>query len=422
MACELLPDECYVNTVGTFGFTSAGIWWDTLAALLNRCLVRVFGTDFVYVFVYADDWYVLLAVSESMSGIYLSTALVLSFFTLVGIPLHPDKLILGPAAPWVGFDMRPFAGDIGLLEEKRLQALSSVRSILRPSAPFGIKTLSEVRGLLAWIAGVYEQLKPFLQVAFTLERGLPKEVSWKRCPDDLVDDMQVWEQALSVKNYRLFVETRRIPYGHGFIGDACAASGGERCRWPSKIGIGGWLFKPGVTSRNEVEWFAEEITVEIFPWLAAFEEGHRAIAAMEMLVVAVCLKLWGKLWPPGEVCIPTLTDNLGNVYALGKWYTKEPPSAWVLREVAAEATALGHELIVEHVRGVDNTWADELSRGYLEGFSRSLRREPLLAQDGYWRTPLRGHAALQLVARAKARAAKRARTAADLTVGHSSLQ
>ena len=147
-----------------------------------------------------------------------------------------------------------------------------------------------MRGLLAWIAGVYEQLKPFLQVAFTLERGLPKEVSWKRCPDDLVDDMQVWEQALSVKNYRLFVETRRIPYGHGFIGDACAASGGERCRWPSKIGIGGWLFKPGVTSRNEVEWFAEEITVEIFPWLAAFEEGHRAIAAMEMLVVAVCLK------------------------------------------------------------------------------------------------------------------------------------
>jgi len=81
------------------------------------------------------------------------------------------------------------------------------------------------------------------------------------------------------------------------------------------------------------------------------------------------------------VCIPTLTDNLGNVYALGKWYTKEPPSAWVLREVAAEATALGHELIVEHVRGVDNTWADELSRGYLEGFSRSLRREPLLALD-----------------------------------------
>ena len=199
MACELDPGECYVNTVGTFGFTSAGIWWDTLAALQNRSLVRLFGKDFMYSFVY-----ILLAVSKSMHGVYLAACLIMCFFTVVGVPLHNLKLILGPAAPWIGFDMRPFAGDIGLVEEKRLQALAGVRSILYPKVAFGVKLVSEVRGLLAWIAGVFEQLKPFLQTAFILDRGLPRKTTWKQCPRDLASDLLVWEAALSVKEYRMF--------------------------------------------------------------------------------------------------------------------------------------------------------------------------------------------------------------------------
>ena len=107
---------------------------------------------------------------------------------------------------------------------------------------------------------------------------------------------------------------------------------------------------------------------------------------------------------------------------LSKWYTKEPPSAWVLREVAAETATLGHELVVEHVPGVDNTWADDLSRGSLEGFSVGLRKRPPLASDLFWRTSLRGHSAEQLLVRARARAEKRTRTAAGHEAGPISLQ
>ena len=69
-----------------------------------------------------------------------------------------------------------------------------------------------------------------------------------------------------------------------------------------------------------------------------------------------------------------------------KWFPRSPPIAVVLQELAHTCCTRDVELHVGHVRGLANDWADDLSRGRLEGFDPAMRVRVNVHAPSFWLT------------------------------------
>ena len=133
------------------------------------------------------------------------------------------------------------------------------------------------------------------------------------------------------------------------------------------VGIGGWI----VTAR-QCAWFAEQWTsAEIRAvWPQLTETPQRYIACFEILAqLALAMTahhaFGAQQW---AFCLPAASDNTAAEAQTKKlWSTAEPLGSF-LKLTAAWAAKHHAELLVTHIAGEQNTWADELSRGKLIRF------------------------------------------------------
>ena len=70
-------------------------------------------------------------------------------------------------------------------------------------------------------------------------------------------------------------------------------------------------------------------------------------------------------------------DNLGNTYALSKFYTQRWPGAAILMEISAIMLSSVSYMAINHVPRERNTWADPLANLDTSGFDPSKRWDPL---------------------------------------------
>ena len=135
----------------------------------------------------------------------------------------------------------------------------------------------------------------------------------------------------------------------------------------SYIGIGGWI----VTASN-CAWFAEHSHASeiraVWPQLS--EAPQRYIACFETLaqlalaMTALC-GLGAQQW---TFCLPAASDNtVAEAQTEKLWSTAEPLGSF-LKLTAAWAARHHIELLVTHLAGEHDAWADELSRGKLHRF------------------------------------------------------
>ena len=133
------------------------------------------------------------------------------------------------------------------------------------------------------------------------------------------------------------------------------------------VSIGGWIVTAQHCALFAEQWQASELRA-VWPQLC--EAPQRYIACFETLAqLALAMtahkSLGAKQW---ALCLPAASDNTVAEASTEKlWSTAEPLGSF-LNLTAAWAARHRVELLVTHLAGEQNTWADELSRGKLGRF------------------------------------------------------
>ena len=153
-----LSEQVFLNTVGTFGVTSAGYWWGRAGGSAMRLAHYVIGyIDAVYALLCSDDRRIVGRTAHYERGILL----FLFVLVCVGIPISWRKVRGGERTEWIGYLV-----DVGRFE----MGISMTRAAWASSccldkATEGAVRLGELReglGRLQFIAGPIETLRPFL--------------------------------------------------------------------------------------------------------------------------------------------------------------------------------------------------------------------------------------------------------------------
>ena len=84
------------------------------------------------------------------------------------------------------------------------------------------------------------------------------------------------------------------------------------------------------------------------------------IVHFEMLNVMVALRLWGELWENSSVTVHC--DNAAMVSVLNSGSSRDPFLAATARTLWLIKAKYNIKLIVKHIRGISNVYADVLSR------------------------------------------------------------
>ena len=119
----------------------------------------------------------------------------------------------------------------------------------------------------------------------------------------------------------------------------------------------------------------------------------RHVAALEFLTILLAVRAWGDLIRPAveaRVQVAVRTDSAAAMGAALTWRSKSAALNEVAKELCADAAAgLFVFDLVEHVPGLANVWADQLSHLRVPEELRVLavtRTEPPPPQEAFWRT------------------------------------
>ena len=138
----------------------------------------------------------------------------------------------------------------------------------------------------------------------------------------------------------------------------------EVCLDASPWGLGGFLSENGhITS-----FFAAPLSTEEATLLGFTISESAAQQTVESLAVLVALRAWRPRWIHRRVFIRVKSDSMSALILTFKLKTSGVGSGIIAREIALDVAQSEYRPnIVEHVPGIDNVVADELSRKFQPG-------------------------------------------------------
>ena len=360
---EVLDEEIWLNTVGTFGVGSAGYWWGRAGACVIRLSHYLQGFQHaIWTMLYSDDGWLIGRTERYEVGLILH----LFILVLIGTPLAWHKLCGGVESEWVGYALDVGRFQIGI---SLLRAQWAVRwcgdKVRERRVRLG--ELREGLGRLQFLAGPLEHLRPFLGPLYAWSCAGAR-FARPKLPVMLLLILKYIGEELQ-RGSMAECRSRTKHLGEMFRLDAKAE--GEN------VAIGGWRCKEGRSTRNS-EWFAVELNRRNAPWAFARGEAFRTIASLELLGALVSVMT---LLPIAEVRTASVglatlscgTDNQGNSYLLDKLMTTKYPLGIVLMELACQ---LGLRRACLHARWIprlQNEEADALTNGEFDHFDLKLR-------------------------------------------------
>ena len=408
-------------TVCHFGAKFSAYWWSRLGALLTRTAHELLAEAPHRMWLYVDDLLTLLQKQQCTRPV----CILLAFLTCINAPISWKKAQLGAEVVWCGWNFS-FAFETLHLPPAKLAKLRNQLQTLCKSRKVQRKLLEATLGLLMWAASTCPHLRPYMAPLYrdlrsaagtlklihprlwqtflnaldssarvamqppglwlpfkaqviragsqeiTCKADLPRVVSaqkgmWVRIADPQRAELHLRPESRDALQWLLtcFAHDRRRtlrqkPLLHCFAAADARADG-------DLIGIGGWI-----VTANRCAWFAEHWQASeiraVWPQLS--EAPQRYIACFETLAqLALAMtaqrSLGAQQW---TFSLPAASENTAAEAQTEKlWSTAEPLGSF-LKLTAAWAARHHVELLVTHLAGERNAWADELSRGKLHRF------------------------------------------------------
>ena len=96
------------------------------------------------------------------------------------------------------------------------------------------------------------------------------------------------------------------------------------------------------------------------------ESVEESILWMELFPIVLAMAVWGRRWEESNVIIHC--DNMGTVAVVNSGYSKAAPVMHLLRCLFFSRARFQFTLQAVHTPGVQNTWADAVSRNNISWF------------------------------------------------------
>eukprot|EP00438_Fugacium_kawagutii_P026843 Skav231908 [mRNA] locus=scaffold344:4793:6245:+ [translate_table: standard] len=329
-----------------FGYKAAPYLMSRLSAAIGRLLQSMVLPSEQQAQIYMDD--IILAIRGPATHRAKLTAMVLHTVEIFGVQVAHNKGERGVRVQWIGasFEIKDNRDLMISLQPKMIQEIKEEVGTWLGRGMIPIKTLRKITGKLSWVAGVLPRLRWVINMFYATlaaaekeeQEGVAKDRRAKRHDTrekkGLVAAKRLklgiqWVTALFEKPEQMLIRVEPLverPVFRGIITDA------------SPRGMGGLLVRLREGSdRLEV--------LEAFETVVSREET--ALLKVEY----------------GEASSQAVMETLAILRALHKWGTELQGMSVLIR--SDSATALG--VVVQHLRGKDNTETDWLSRPHDRG-------------------------------------------------------
>ena len=379
LGCQLeRGGEVFVNTVGTFGVSSASYYWSRVSAAVGRLtqyLISRYATTWIMLL--ADDYHV------EVGGPHFRPALLVFFLLceVLGCPLSWNKTNGGTVTNWVGFELLLREHALGLTERRAAWVVKWARETAAAKV-IHLRAFEEALGRIVFATGALELLRPFLAPLYAFSTSAPRD-SVRPVPAYVAFFLRFLAGAVERERHSkcaaTLVQEERAPRV-----DAQASD--------DRTGVGGWLPAEGVDGRPDPScslWFSEEIKEEEFPWVFRREgKASRVIATLEALAMLLAVRAFFPNTQAAErtklVVIPSYTDNRGNGALLNKLMSSKYPLSALLMEFSEQLRHSGVRPDVRWAPREANREADRLANGDTTGFDPALRLRVLPPVDGWF--------------------------------------
>lgn len=327
----------YYERVLPFGLKSSCRLWDEFAQALHY-FFEWMGVDACIH--YIDDFLFVFEVREHAEG---CLAKALALCKELGIPMADDKTE-GPTTrlTFLGIELDTESMRARLPDSKLAELKERIR-VWRSKSTASIKDLQSIAGMLAFAAKVVPAGKVFLrgmfaQISDMQRTAKSRHVEWPLSPD-IQGDLRWWHDFIEPWNgvsLLLDVEWSKAEKLELYT-DACGT---------------------GLGALFGTQWFAARWTPEQLA--AAQRETKLSMPWCELYAVVAAARTWGAQWSGKKIMLRS--DCMPVVQAIKAGRSRDPGMADLMRHLVRAACEHNFEFDCDHIEGVKNIHADELSR------------------------------------------------------------
>ena len=356
----------WLNTVGTFGISSAAYWWCRLFGCIGRWVVRLMMSLWAMQMIYVDDLHLVAAGPQK----YLVLWMMIAAYEAIGTPFAYHKFKGGLRIDFIGYHLSYDSWSAGLSEKRCRWVVDWIdRAEANGWMVLG-RHFIELTGRLTFVGQVLRWMKPFLSPlhswAAVLARGTVARMPL------LVHVALVYIRSQLCKGRRLLQPAlaQTAKPKQAFRTDAKCADG--------YVVLGGWAL-PETGGTENAPWFSLKIFPKDAPWLFK-EDGSSqwASTSAEFLGTMAALKAFGWL-EAGEqgrdwtTLIYAGTDNRSNPQALRKGGSVSWPLMGLMMQMADVLIDIGGKLRLHWRPREENQEADNLTNEVFDGFDANRR-------------------------------------------------
>ena len=161
----------WVNKVGTFGISSAPIWWSRLFSLVGRLVMRVLGQEKLFQTVYVDDLHSAFFGNRK----FLNAWILVALYEALGTPFSYRKFSGGIVAQFVGYNIDHRLVSLGVTERRGAWLLEFLANLRNDRYTVHMRRFAEFLGRLGFVSRVLCWMKPHLAPLYTWSAAL----DWK---------------------------------------------------------------------------------------------------------------------------------------------------------------------------------------------------------------------------------------------------
>ena len=422
LLCFWYQDVLFKSTTLNFGARASGYFWARVAGLMVRTFHRLLHVKHA-LFQYVDDLLVLLEATTSPIWMGILTIAC----QILGIPMSWHKTDWGPSVTWIGWHIDVHRWVVSITPTKRDKILMQIDALLKTSR-CDLKTLESLTGRLLWVSSLWETLRPLLGPLYHAMMNVPLTLvsisphQWPDLLDALQDDLCLSKsldhpslrksvKVLRVANFTLrdrehakslHFKSRRIwlglhipgsskrkllpdthealqawkdvligtPFMHNMIPPQYIPiqASADACATMSEAGLGGIIRVEG----QVLAWFAYTIPISEaksnFTWISDSMQKH--INVWELLgqfSLAYCLDcaLKGRRT---HIAVTFACDNTSAEAAHLKALSTSAGMCQILAAFFRFQRIHNIDVTIQHIPGMWNDDADDLSRGKLLPF------------------------------------------------------
>ena len=321
----------YIDTCLPFGLRSAPKLFNVLADFLEGILLNQ-GVTFVLH--YLDDFLTIGPPGTTVCQHNLS--LIIEVCQVLGIPLAIEK-VAGPATSldFLGIVLDTDHMEARLPKDKLVRIQATLHEWLQKRSAKKREILSLV-GVLQHAARVVRPGRTFVSRMYATAAGVRELDYFTRLNKEFRSDLHWWNTFLGLWNGVSFFPPKKNP-------DSVVQTDAS----------GSW----GCAAFSEGQWLQ---------WQWPVEWEKESIMAKELVPIILCCVLWGKMMARKVVLFQC--DNTGVVAAVTKGSAREVLVMHLLRTLWFFVAYYDISVRIEHIAGVHNRTADQLSRNNMQQF------------------------------------------------------